>query len=172
MNLRHLMPSLFALAACAAGEGTSTGTAEAESTDDAAMDDAAVEDDGADFVTKFDMLAPDLGPADSHAEDMQPIWSQSCVIYCHSAGMEPPAAELDLTTDSAYDDIVNQPSVQLPTMMLVAPGDPDQSYLWHKLLGTHLDVGGEGDPMPANLQMLDQDRLDRIEAWILAGAPP
>jgi hypothetical protein len=130
------------------------------------------EEDGADFATKFDFLAPDLGPADSHAEDMQPIWSQRCVLYCHSVGVEPAAAGLDLVTGAAYDNIVNQPSMQLPTMMLITPGDPDQSYLWHKLIGDHLSVGGEGDPMPAFAPMLDQDTLDRIEAWILAGAPP
>jgi hypothetical protein len=135
-------------------------------------DNAGTEEEQADFVTKFDLLAQDVGPADSHAEDMQPIWTGRCVIYCHSAGIEPAAADLSLATGAAYENIVNQPSVQLTTMMLIAPGDPDQSYLWQKLIGNHLNVGGEGEPMPLNTPMLDQDTLDRVEAWILAGAPP
>lgn len=135
-------------------------------------DDVGTEEDGANFAAKFDLLVPDIGPADSHTEDMQPIWSSKCVIYCHSVGIEPPAADLDLDTGAAYESIVNQPSGQLVTMMLITPGDPDQSYLWQKLIGNHLNVGGQGDPMPAYAPMLDQDTLDRIEAWILAGAPP
>jgi hypothetical protein len=92
-------------------------------------------------------------------------------LYCHATGLEAPAADLDLF-DGAYANLVDQPSGQLPTMMLVAPGEPENSYLWHKLLGTHLDVGGEGDPMPATGYPLDDDTLGRVEAWILAGAPP
>lgn len=123
------------------------------------------------FLPKSDLLSPDVGPADSHAEDMQPIWDGNCIIYCHAVGMEPAAADLDLY-DDAFGSIVNEPSSQVPQMMLVSPGAPDQSYLWHKLTGTHLDVGGEGEAMPATGVSLDDETLARVEAWIAAGAPP
>lgn len=135
-------------------------------------DETEASEDDASFVPMSDLPAmPDLGPADSHAEDMQPIWNASCILYCHAVGIEPPAGELDLF-ENAYQNVVSQPSGQLPTMMLVSPGDLDESYLWHKLIGTHLNVGGEGDPMPAYAPPLDEATLGRIEAWILAGAPP
>lgn len=149
--------------------GESSSGAETTTTDDTAGTDTG-EDDGG-FLPKSDMLSPDLGAADSHAEDMQPIWSANCILYCHAQGMEPAAGELDLY-DGAYANLVGQPSVQVPSMALVQPGEPDQSYLWHKLNGTHLDVGGEGDPMPAIGTPLDDDTLARIEAWIVDGAQP
>ena len=54
-------------------------------------------------------------------------------------------------------------------MDLIEPLDPPRSYLWHKINGTHLDVGGEGDLMPPGI--FDGDTLALIEDWILAGAP-
>ena len=61
-------------------------------------------------------------------------------------------------------------STQLQSMPRVAPGDLDGSYVWHKLVGTHLDVGGLTSPMPM-IGMLADDELALIESWILAGAP-
>lgn len=157
-----------------AASETDTGDGSASSSDDGGDtggSGGSTEDEGG-FLPDSDMAAPpDLGPPDSHAEDMQPIWTSNCVNYCHAAGIDPPAAGLDLY-DGAYENIVDRPSTQVPMMMLVAPGDPQASYLWHKLVGTHLDVGGEGEAMPATGYSLDDDTLLRIETWILAGAPP
>jgi hypothetical protein len=57
-------------------------------------------------------------------------------------------------------------------MLLIAPGSPEDSYLWHKLRGTHLDVGGSGERMPLVAPPLDAETMDRIETWITIGAPP
>ena len=57
-------------------------------------------------------------------------------------------------------------------LSLVTPGDSSQSYLMHKLDGTHLGVGGSGDSMPPGLPLLDQDTRDGIRAWIDDGALP
>lgn len=117
-----------------------------------------------------DLWDPDLGPVDSHAEDIQPIWTQNCILYCHASGNEPAAEGLDLF-DGAYDNIVAVPSTQ-SELLLITPTDPEASYLWHKLQDTHLDVGGEGDMMPMTGVPLADDELDRIEEWITIGAPP
>lgn len=125
---------------------------------------------GAGFLPTSDILSPDLGVVDSHDEDIQPIWSQRCVLYCHATGAEPAAADLDLH-DGAHANIVSVASGQSP-LMLIEPGAPEASYLWHKILDTHLDVDGEGDMMPPFGTPLSEEDLARIELWILDGAPP
>ena len=65
-------------------------------------------------------------------------------------------------------------------MALIEPGDLANSYLWHKLLGTQLSVGGAGNQMPAisggppggGGGSLGATELGLIEAWILGGAQP
>jgi hypothetical protein len=71
----------------------------------------------------------------------------------------------------AYPVLVNQLSGQA-SLDRVEPSDPVASYLWHKLNGTHLSVGGEGDQMPRSGQNLTSAELLLIEQWILEGAPP
>ncbi len=152
------------------GEATDTAAGEeTDATDDDSTEEGSTDEDTG-FVPESDMGKVDTGPVDSHAEDIQPIWTQNCILYCHAQGMSPPSAQLDLF-DGTYDNIVNQPSGQAP-MMLIAPGNPDQSYLWRKLQGTHLEAGGEGDLMPQTGFPLDDVTLDDIEEWILIGAPP
>jgi hypothetical protein len=60
-------------------------------------------------------------------------------------------------------------SVQQPAMRRVRPGDPDGSYLWRKLTGDHLAVGGLGEPMPLGVPLASSDLL-AIRRWIEAGA--
>jgi len=68
---------------------------------------------------------------------------------------------------------VGVPSTQSP-LLRVAPGRPSQSYLWHKLLGTHATVGGSGVRMPDVHQpgdgYLTDPEMDLIRGWILDGA--
>lgn len=68
----------------------------------------------------------------------------------------------------AYDSLVNVPSTQAPDMVRVAPGDPDNSYLWRKLEGTHTGVGS-GDRMPQG-GTLSADGRALVLAWIEGGA--
>lgn len=65
-------------------------------------------------------------------------------------------------------------SRDVPRMRFVEPFDPDSSYLWHKLAGTHTrpDVGGRGNRMPQGGPFLTAAELDRFELWILQGAAP
>jgi hypothetical protein len=170
--MRSMSVALLAtVLACEATGGTSNASTESDGDSTDGSDDIETTQDDGGFVPESDLLAPDDGPVDSHAEDMQPIWNNRCVLYCHAVGMDPPAGDLDLF-EGAYEHLVNQPSGQLPAMMLVTPGNPDQSYLWQKLIGNHLNVGGQGETMPLNAPILDEDTLERVEAWILVGAPP
>jgi len=65
---------------------------------------------------------------------------------------------------------VNQASTELPSMDRIEPGDHLTSYLWHKINGTHLDVGGAGVRMPQFGPFLTQPEIDGIAGWIDAGA--
>ncbi len=54
---------------------------------------------------------------------------------------------------------------------LIAAGDPDQSYLLHKMRGTHGVVGGMGTEMPPpGLESVPEARIQLIADWIAAGA--
>ncbi|MCY1060782.1 hypothetical protein [Nannocystis sp. SCPEA4] len=52
-------------------------------------------------------------------------------------------------------------------------GDLENSYLWHKINNTHLEVGGSGTPMPPPpaASLSDAD-LKKIGQWIEAGCAP
>ncbi len=56
-------------------------------------------------------------------------------------------------------------------MARVEPGSPEDSYLWHKINGTHESVGGTGGQMPLNETPLDTATLTVIETWIREGCP-
>ena len=103
--------------------------------------------------------------------DIQPIWDAKCVTGCH---IESGIAQTDgpiLTATASYADLVNAPSPTVAGLVEVKPGEPDASYLWHKVNGTQANVGGLGLQMPQG-GMLTADELALIEAWITAGALP
>ena len=104
----------------------------------------------------------------SHTADIQPIWDAACTTGCHEA--PGPSGGLDLAAP-AFGRIVNAPAIDVPSMDSIAPFAPDDSYLWHKLQGTQASVGGLGLTMP-KFTTLPVEDLARIEAWIVAGAPP
>jgi mono/diheme cytochrome c family protein len=112
---------------------------------------------------------PPLGGATptavSFAQAVQPIFTANCVT-CHGAGGSQPV----LTTGSAYEAIVGRPS---PTVTLnqVEPGNSALSYLFRKVSGTHLSVGGSGSRMPAGMNQLPQAEISILQSWIDAGAP-
>jgi hypothetical protein len=89
------------------------------------------------------------------------IFARSCTS-CH--GGSSPSEDLDLE-GRTYERLVNVPSAQAPNLMLVAPGDPDASYLYLKITGQ----AAVGNRMPP-LRGLSDDRIAFIESWILDGA--
>jgi len=102
--------------------------------------------------------------------DLQPLLNAQCV-HCHF--IESAQAGLILESGEAYSSLVNISSTQAP-LKLIVPGMPDESYLMHKLRGTHLSVGGSGAQMPYGAEQstgLAVDDLNLIQTWIEAGAP-
>ena len=103
----------------------------------------------------------------SHDADIQAIWEESCGTTCH---IDDDDGDLQIGTDG-YDQLVGVPSVDIPGMDLVSPGSLDDSYLWHKIEGTHLTVGGAGSAMPRGSSELKKRDRKAIKAWIEGGAP-
>jgi hypothetical protein len=91
---------------------------------------------------------------------------RSQCILCHTGPT--PAGRLDLSTDP-YSALVNKPSPEKPSVLLVKPGDADNSYLYQKLVGA---AGIVGKRMPYNgPPYLTDGQIQVIERWIDMGAP-
>ncbi len=89
---------------------------------------------------------------------------------CHTGptgGALPGGMDLSSAGDS-YAALVGVPSIQVPAMDRVEPGDPDNSYLIRKLEG---GPGITGTQMPQGGPFLNQATIDEIRSWIADGAP-
>lgn len=167
------------------GEGSTTGdTSDPSPTSNASLDDSVGPTTATDpTATTTDGTSTDAtatntfttgDPSLSFELDIQPILDEHCVAQCHE-----PDGEWGFLLDmsaSAYTDIVGVPAPQHVTMNLIEPGDPDNSYLWHKINGTQAAAGGSGLMMPkarAGMQatVLTLGQFETIQQWILAGAP-
>ena len=109
----------------------------------------------------------------SFSADVQPIFTASC-IGCHD---DTPPASLPLVASVAYDTIVDVAAVQDtldPILDRIEPGDPEASFLIHKIQGTHTAVGGRGVRMPAGCPgsrpCLSAAEIQLIRQWVLEGA--
>jgi hypothetical protein len=104
-------------------------------------------------------LAPNFDSIQSN------VFDQLCV-HCHSGANAPAGLRLDAA--NSYLNLVAVPAREQPSLMRVAPGDANNSYLIQKLEGT-ASVGGR---MPAGLPPLPQSDIDIIRQWIGDGALP
>lgn len=155
---------LFVLLACQPTDTPDPAPADTAEAADTATDTDT--DTGAD--TDSSGTTDDTGtPAEATFDrDVVPILEVKCA-GCHYS--EPQG--LRLYGDGVYDLLVGHQAGQLRSMDRVTPGDLDQSYLWHKLNGTHEEVGGTGSAMPTVYgEPLTAAELDTFRAWILGGA--
>jgi hypothetical protein len=89
---------------------------------------------------------------------------------CHSSsGGRVPPVGLNLEPGVAYANLVGVASRQKPELLRVAPGDPENSYLVHKLEG-RADIVGQRMPRTAG-PFLTEGQLMVIRRWIALGAP-
>jgi len=108
------------------------------------------------------------GPV-SFSNDIQPIFDATCVTSkCHDAAT--PAAGLDLTTNNALANLVNQPSTECAPERLIVDGSksPDNSYLVNKITGLSI-CGGSQMPI-GNGNKLSPEQIAAIKNWIWDGA--
>jgi len=84
---------------------------------------------------------------------------------CHIGASAPEGLRLDAA--DSYSLLVGVPSAEVPSLLRVMPGDPDESYLVLKLQGSAGIVGGQ---MPLGGPYLPQATIDAVRQWITDGA--
>jgi hypothetical protein len=102
----------------------------------------------------------------SFSEEVLPLLMRECA-YCHMR--EERYGYLVFEPETAYGNLVGVPARGYPAMQRVEPGAPDRSYLWMKMTGKYLDLGGEGWRMP--LFPMAESKMDTVRLWIEQGAP-
>ena len=86
---------------------------------------------------------------------------------CHFPGGPGP---MPLTSEEvSYANLVNIPSIESP-LLRIAPGSPDNSYLFHKITGAP-DIIGDRMPPPPEAA-LTRGEIESIRQWIEMGAKP
>jgi len=94
---------------------------------------------------------------------------RTACTQCHTNVGRNPSGGLNLVHDLAYDQLVNAPSARKPGAIRIIPGNPESSYLIHKLEGR---AGIVGNRMPNNgPPYLTDGQLQIIRRWIAIGAP-
>jgi len=95
------------------------------------------------------------------------IFNVSCAFSgCH--GGSSPAQGMDLTAGASHGNIVEVASAQAPSLDRIEPNDPDNSYLYLKVID---DPSISGSRMPRGAPALSQDLVDLLRDWIERGAP-
>ena len=96
----------------------------------------------------------------------QSTFNVSCAVSgCHLGGGA--AAQLDLSAGSSFANLVGVASGEVPSLLRVEAGNPDDSYLVQKVEGTPGIVGLQ---MPRDRDPLSSAQIQAIRDWIEAGA--
>jgi hypothetical protein len=95
------------------------------------------------------------------------IFTPRCAIAggCH-AGVDAQLGQ-DLSEGKTYASVVGVESQEVPGLLRVAPGDPDDSYLLMKVSG---DPRIAGERMPYGGPYLETSEIEAIREWIESGA--
>ena len=119
------------------------------------------------FVGLLCLFLPGLLSAEpvSFSGEVTPVLMKNCG-YCHMR--EERYGYLVVEPDTLWASLVGVPAASVPSVKRVEPGEPDQSYLWLKLTGRHLEVGGIGWSMP--FFPLPPAELETVRLWIEQGA--
>lgn len=112
-------------------------------------------------------VVPDGVPV-TYSEHLEPLIVARC-LSCHTT--EEPEAQLVLEIGAGHDGMVGRPSTQVPELLMVAPGDVENSYLWRKL--THDVEIGKGMPRTVVGSIkLPEEEIELYRRWIEDGAQP
>jgi hypothetical protein len=104
-------------------------------------------------------LAPTLASVQAN------VFNPSCIV-CHSGANAPQGLRLDAA--NSFTNLVGVRSREDSSFFRVSPGNPDQSYLIHKLEGT----ASVGEQMPFGGPPIPQSVIDFVRQWITDGALP
>lgn len=115
-----------------------------------------------------EVLPPgERGPLQPRIESIQQqVFAPHCTS-CHAGGNPSGAMGLD-DAQTSYDNLVGVRAAEFPLRFRVEAGNPDDSYLIHKLEGSQ----AVGARMPLNQAPLSPEVIAVIREWIADGAPP
>ncbi|HZP13773.1 MAG TPA: hypothetical protein VFB36_15245 [Nevskiaceae bacterium] len=111
------------------------------------------------------------GPFQPTIEDIQAHVFTPICSRCHHGALAPQGLHLS-DTRTSYDNLVNVASQEEPQLKRVLPGNPDDSYIIHKIEGTQESGDQMPDGCPSSEPCLDHDTIAVIRQWIADGAPP
>ncbi len=132
--------------------------------EDAGQLDAATPTDAGDVDAAF-------APSTSFAGDVAPILQHRCQ-GCHFVTDNPPQILIDGDATPTYERLLSARSTTAD-LALIAPGRPEESYLWHKVHGTQRSAGGAGNRMPPPVASpMTPAELATVDRWIEGGALP
>jgi hypothetical protein len=114
-------------------------------------------------------LEPTFASIQANIFEASDAAGRAACIGCHTSTGRAPSGGLNLNHDVAYDQLVNVASRAKAGAIRVIPGDPENSYIVHKLEGRSGIVGRRmpfsGAPFLTDGQMLI------LKRWIAVGAP-
>lgn len=93
------------------------------------------------------------------------VFTPICTV-CHAGAGAPQGLRLDAA--NSFSLLVNVPSTEVPSIVRIKPGDPNNSYLIQKIEG-HASVGAQ---MPFGGPPLAADVIAAIRQWVSDGAQP
>ena len=114
-------------------------------------------------------LAPTFSSVQSQVFETTDVAGRQACVNCHTNVGRNPSGGLNLAHAVAYDQIVNVASARKPGAIRVIPGDPENSYLVHKIEGRSGIVGSR---MPfSGPPFLTDGQILILKRWIALGAP-
>lgn len=114
-------------------------------------------------------LEPTFSSVQSQIFETTDVAGRQACVNCHTNVGRNPSGGMNLAHAVAYDQIVNVASARKPGAIRVIPGDPDNSYLVHKIEGRSGIVGVR---MPiSGPPFLTDGQILILRRWIELGAP-
>lgn len=129
---------------------------------------AACDEKLADLAGPTPNLAPTLSSIQREIFNTTDSSGRLACINCHTDQGRTPAGGLLLLDGRSHQSMVNIASRFKAGATMVIPGDPDNSYLVHKLEGRS-DITGTRMPRGTG-PFLSQGQMEIIRRWIALGA--
>ena len=106
------------------------------------------------------------GPLAPNFDSIQANIFEPLCEHCHAGANAPAGLRLDAA--NSYASLVGVQSREVSSLLRVAPGNPNASYMIQKLEGS----ASVGERMPAGLPAVPQRDIDIVRQWITDGAQP
>ena len=163
-TIAFIVTAMCLLSACGAGSGEGLdqqGQPILPGNDnDNGSGDSSNDDDNQDDI-------PGLPSGETSLAQLQDeIFSPICSV-CHTGSGAPRGLRLD-SEENSFNFLVGVSADEVPTLLRVDPGAPDDSYIVRKIEGAADIVGSQ---MPLGGPPLSDQQIAMVRSWIASGAP-